>query len=325
MTIRSSRRGFLRGAAAMAIGATMPSTRTYAEAPATRTPGVRVGVLSRQGASYDETLGFCEEAERLGFDVVYVNDHFMGPVPGPAASERCFEAWSLLSALAARTERIRLGVLVTGNTYRHPAVVAKMAVTVDHVSRGRVILGMGAAWLEREHVALGIPFYTPGIRARRLAEAVEVVTRLLAQEKTTFEGKFYTLKDAPFEPKSLQQPRLPILVGGLGEKVVQPLAARHARIWHFLPRATDPAEVKRLCAAFDQICVRVGRDPREVEKATSILPKVLETPSRELRSQMQALVEAGVRQLVLPPLAATDERAVLRRFAEEILPDLRRT
>lgn len=321
----SSRRRFLGGIAAVTVGATLPGARARAGTTlALPGHGIRFGVLARQGASYADTLGFCHEAERLGFDVAYVNDHFMGAIPGPAESERCFEAWSLISALAAQTERIRIGVLVTGSTYRHPAVVAKMAATVDHVSRGRVIIGMGAAWLEREHIALGIPFYTPGIRARRLVESVEVVKRLFTQAKTTFEGKFYALKDAPFEPKSIQKPHPPILIGGLGDKVVQPLAARHAQIWHFLPHAPDPAEVGRLCAGFDKVCADVGRDPREVEKATSIMPKALEAPAKELRAQLRVLVDAGVRQFVLPPLQASQELADIRRFAKEIMPELRR-
>lgn len=275
-----------------------------------------------QNAPYQEIRRFWREAEVLGFDTAFVCDHFMiSPVPTSSPADRCFEAWSLLAALAAETERIRLGVLVSGNTYRHPAIVAKMAATIDHVSDGRLILGMGAAWMEREHAAYGIPFYTPGGRARRLAEAVEVIKKLFTKERSTFTGKYYALKDAPFEPKAVQRPHPAILIGGMGAKVVQPLAARHAQMWHLNVPGNDPDAVRRACQTFDRICGEVGRDPAQVEKMISVNPGLLETVAKDLPGRLRTLKEAGIHHFVLLP--PPTDLAILRRFAREIIPEVR--
>jgi len=316
-----SRRGFLTSLGAAALSTRLAATARAAGTPA---PGRRLqcGITVFQPGPFEELLAFWQEADRVGFDSVFLFDHFMPPSPGPPASERCLEAWSVLSALAAGTRRIRLGVLVTGNTYRHPALVAKMAATVDQVSRGRLILGLGAGWLQREHVAYGIPFYTAPERAKRLREAVQVVKLLLTQEKSTFAGRYYTLKDAPCEPKGVQTPHPPILVGGMGPKVVQPLAARHADIWHFWNPAADVPAIKRLCDGFDAICARVGRDPNTVAKATS-MPVPNDAGLKQLRPQVRAVLETGVRHLIfLPP--PKNDRKVLARLADAVLPEFRR-
>lgn len=317
-----SRRRFLAAAGALAATGTAAVRTIGAETiPAPPRPGgVRVGITVQQGASFSDTLALWQDAERLGFDSAFVFDHLMAASPGQG--EHSFEAWTLLAALAARTERLRVGVLVTCSTFRHAAIVAKMAVTVDHASRGRLILGLGAGWLEREHVAYGIPFDTPTGRARRLVETVEVVRLLFTSERASFKGKEFSLKDAPFEPKAVQKPYPPILIGGRGPKVVQPLAARRADIWHFMVPGNDPPEVRRLIANFDRLCAEAGRDPRQVEKASSVDPNLLKTSPELLRQQIRTLREAGVRFLTLLPPAAND-RGVLQRFAKEILPELR--
>ncbi len=318
-----SRRGFLAAAGTVAAGTL--SVDVGESATAAPTPGsgaIRFGVTAEQGASYGEILRFWRTAERLGFDSAFVYDHFMAAVPGPPERERCLEAWSLLSACAARTRRIRIGVLVTGNTYRYPALVAKMASTVDQVSGGRLIPGIGAGWLEREHVAYGIPFYTKAGRAKRLAEAVEAIKLLFTQERSNFTGKYFTLKDAPCEPKPVQKPHPPILVGGMGPKIVQPLAARHADIWHFVVRGNDPVEARRACESFDRLCGEIGRDPRAIEKATSLDPRLAASPANEVRGQVRALVDAGLRHFVLAPPPGNDLE-VLRWFAKEVIPKFR--
>jgi len=315
-----SRRGFLVAAGTIAAtGALAGAPRAAESAP----PGaIRFGVTAQQGATFPEILGFWRTAERLGFGSAFVYDHFMAVAPAPPQAERCMEAWTLLAALAARTRRIDLGTLVTGNTYRHPAVLAKMAATVDQVSGGRLILGIGAGWLEREHVAYGIPFYTKAGRAKRLAESVEAITALLTQERSTFAGKYVALTDAPCEPKPVQRPHLRLLIGGLGPKVVLPLAVRHADIWHFVAKGNDPVEVRRLCEDFDRQCVAAGRDPHTVEKATSLGPQLASSPAKDVRAQLHALVDAGIRHFVIGPPPGND-RGVLRWFATEILPDFR--
>src|SRR5262249_47882582 len=146
------------------------------------------------------------------------------------------------------------------NTYRYPAVLAKMAATVDQVSHGRLILGMGAGWFEAEHTAYAIPFYSKGGRARRLVEAVEVGEALFTQDKATFPGQDYQLKDEPWAQRPVQPPHPPILIGGMGPKVVLPLVARHADIWNFFA-PDDPVQVKETIVSFDALCQKVGRDP----------------------------------------------------------------
>jgi F420-dependent oxidoreductase-like protein len=280
---------------------------------------LRFGVQTHpEHTTFKDILQIWQDADTLGLDTAFVFDHFI-PIRGDRSGP-CFEGWTLLSALAAHTRRVRVGVLVTGNTYRYPAVLAKMAATVDHVSNGRLILGMGAAWFEPDHTAYGIPFYTAGGRARRLVESVEVVKQLFTQPKSTFTGKYYQLKDAPFAPKGVQQPHPPILIGGMGPKVIQPLAARHADIWNFFVQERDPQAAQRLCTGFDAICRRVGRDPADVEKSTNLHPQ--ELGAKEMRDRITALANVGVQHFILslePPF----DRDVVRRFALEVAAPLR--
>jgi F420-dependent oxidoreductase-like protein len=318
-----SRRTFLKHmgvvAAAGALGAPLGrATPVRAAAPGR----LRFGIQARpEHTTYRAMLDVWQEAEALGFDSAFVFDHFMPIDDRPRGS--CFEGWTLLSALAAGTRRVEVGVLVTGNTYRHPAVLAKMAATVDHVSNGRLILGMGAGWFEAEHTAYGIPFDTVGGRARRLVEAVTVVKSLFTQETSTFKGRYYELRDAPFVPKAVGRPHPPILIGGMGPKVIQPLAARHADIWHFSVKDGDPAQAKERGAFFDAICRRVGRDPGQIEKSISLRAGQLAgKPPKEIRSQVQALAEAGVRHFILS-LPAPYDRRTLGIFAKEVMPALR--
>ncbi len=321
---RVSRRSFVAGmgaaAAAVTLAGYLPGPRS-ARAAAPGGGKRHFGVQTHpQHTTYADVARVWEDADELGYDSAFVFDHFMPIRSDPNGP--CLEGWTLLSALAARTKRVRAGVLVTGNTYRFPAVLAKMAATVDHVSNGRLILGMGAGWFELEHTAYGIPFYTPGQRARRLVESVEVVKQLMTQDTTTFAGKYYQLKDAPFVPKTVQRPHPPILIGGMGPKVIQPLAARHADIWHFFPSG-GPEEVKRLCDSFDALCQKVGRDPAAVEKSVSVRGEdVAAKPAKEMREQLSALAKAGVGLFILS-LSPPFDPKVLRTFAKDIAPAVR--
>ena len=317
---RVSRRGFLQGMGAaagiVALGAELPGPR---RARAARPGKLRFGVQTMpQLVTWDELAATWQEIDELGLDSGFVFDHFM-PIRGDTSGP-CFEGWTLLSALAARTRRVRVGVLVTGNTYRYPALLAKMAATVDHVSGGRLILGMGAGWFDAEHEAYGIPFSTAGGRARRLAESVEVVTRLFAEKRSDFTGKYYRLKDAPFEPKGVQRPHPPLLIGGMGPKVVQPLAARHADIWHFFAEG-DAEAVRPIIARFDDLCRQAGREPSAVEKAMSVRPPDL-TDTKAAQTRLKALADAGIGHFVLG-LSAPYDRALLRTWAKEIAPAVR--
>jgi len=283
---------------------------------------LRFGVqVVPQHTTYADILQTWREVDELGFDTAFLFDHFIPILSDPNGP--CFEGWTLLAAVAAQTKRVKVGLLVTGNTYRNPALVAKMAATVDHVSNGRAILGIGAAWFATEHTAYGIPFYTPSERAKRLKEAITVIKLLFSQQKSTFDGKFYQLKDAPCEPKPVQK-HLPLLIGGVGPKLIQPLAARHADIWHFFPSNEDPREAKRMCERFDQLCQKVKRDPATVEKSLSLRPPQLAGSSKEVISRVTALADAGVRHFIIS-LSPPFDRALLQRFAKEVMPAVRKT
>src|SRR3712207_2512415 len=185
-----------------------------------------------QHTTYEDMLAVWQEAD--GIDVLehaWLFDHYApihSDVNGP-----CLEGWTLLAAYAARTARLRLGLMVTGNTYRHPAVLTKIATTVDVIANGRLDFGIGAGWNEYEHASMGIPLYRPGERIRRLDEACEIVKRLFTQQLTDFDGRYYQLKGARCEPKPIQKPYPPFVIGGGGEQLTLRVVARYADVWNF--------------------------------------------------------------------------------------------
>jgi len=321
-----SRRHFLRSmgattVAATVTGAVFASSQVALAAP-TATRALRFGVqVVPQHTTYTEIQQTWREVDELGFDTAFLFDHCMPVMSDPNGP--CFEGWTLLSTLAAQCKRVKVGLLVTANTYRNPALVAKMAATVDHVSHGRAILGIGAAWFEPEHTAYGIPFYTPSERAKRLNESITVIKSLLSQPKSSFDGKFYQLKDAPFEPKPLQKPHLPLLIGGVGPKLIQPLAARHADIWYFLSNDGDLQVAKSTCESSDLVCQKVKRDPAAVEKSIALRSPQLAGSSEEVASRVKALADVGVRHFIIS-LSPPFDRALLRRFAKEVIPAVRK-
>lgn len=316
-----SRREFVSGVGAGAVLLAASASAGGAATPvAARAGHVRFGVQTPpQHVTYQQILDAWKLADELGFDSAFTFDHFMPIFSDPNGS--CFEGWSLLAALAAQTHRVKVGVLVTGNIYRFPIVVAKMAATIDHVSHGRLILGMGAGWFERESKAYGMPFYTVGGRARRLDESLQVMKMLFTQPRSTFSGKYYQLVDAPFEPKTVQRPHPPILVGGVGPKLLQPIVARRADIWNFFADP-DIAKTRALCEHFDGVCRRVGRDPAEIEKSAGIRATMLEGSAQEVRARLQALVDIGVRHFILS-LPQPYDLGRLRTFARDVFPAFR--
>ena len=213
-------------------------------------------------------------ADSTGWDGIYVADHFMPNEQPPGLGPR-LEAWTALSAIAALTERARLGVLVSGNTYRHPAILAKMAATADRISNGRLVLGLGAGWEVNEHDAYGIELYEIPERLARLDEACEVVRLLLTEERSNFEGHYYRLSDAPCEPKPIQLP-LPLLIGAAGERVSMRMAARWADIWNCWG---TPDLIAHKKAVFEAHCEAVSRDPASVERSTQALLRMSDDPA----------------------------------------------
>ena len=177
---------------------------------------------------FEETLRLTRHAEDTGWDGIWLADHFMPNAPD--TSTPWPEAWTTLAALSSQLSRVRLGTLVTGNTYRHPAVLAKMAATVDHISGGRLVLGLGSGWQENEHNQYGIEFDTFKERLAKLDEACQVIKSLFTETSTTFDGQYYQLREASLEPKPVQSP-LPWMIGGGGEKVTLKITAKYADEW----------------------------------------------------------------------------------------------
>ena len=194
----------------------------------------------------------------LGYDSLWSYDHFIALGSDPAAP--VFDGWTALAALGSLTSRARLGILVTGVTHRNPAILAKMAATLDHVAGGRAILGLGAAWNEGEHRAYGIPFGRDGERLALLDEACTVIRSLFENDVTTFEGKHCAVHDAVLWPKPLQR-RLPILIGGGGERKTLRIVARHADLWNAFG---TPEVVTRKLGILREHCSAVGRDPATI-------------------------------------------------------------
>jgi alkanesulfonate monooxygenase SsuD/methylene tetrahydromethanopterin reductase-like flavin-dependent oxidoreductase (luciferase family) len=209
-------------------------------------------------------LALARSAEEAGLARLYVPDHFMPYAEAVAVSSPVLESWTSLSALAVATTQIGLGTLVLGNAYRHPAVVANMAATLDQVSRGRLLLGLGAGSQPNEHRAYGIELLRPADRMDRFEEALEVITSLLRSGLSSFDGTYYRLDAALCEPASVQRP-LPLLVAGAGERRAIPLAARFADAWHAW---TTPEQFRHKSGLLDAACAAVGREPHDIRRLT---------------------------------------------------------
>jgi F420-dependent oxidoreductase-like protein len=206
-----------------------------------------------------------EAAETGGADDLWIDDHLLSDEGDPEDPK--FEAWSTLAAVAAITKRPRVGHLVAANTFRNPGLTAKLAVTLDHISGGRAILGLGSGWFEREHDAFGIDFGSGfGERLDRLAESVEVIRRLLDGERFDHKGRFYRLHDALAMPRPVQ-PHLPILIGGSGPQKTLRIVARHADLWNTYG---SPASLAASDAILRERCVEAGRDESEIERTVNL-------------------------------------------------------
>ncbi len=295
--------------------------------------GVHAGL---QNTTIAELRELWTRIEELGFDWISIWDHFYAA--DNTGNPHCLEALTTHAALAASTERVECGSLVYSAGYRHPAVLANAMATLDQIARGRVVLGLGGGWLQQEYEAYGLHYGSPGERLRMLNEYIQCVRGLLTQDRTDFDGEFFTLRNAACEPKPVQE-RLPIWVGGGGEKVTLRIVAEHADGWNVPFIAPDAWAHK--AKILDEHCAAVGRDPAEITKtvnvgmaftdeelraqfgpmANYVKPGVLSGSGRQMVDKVGGYVEAGAQYVILA-LRAPFDRAGLERFAAEVMPAL---
>jgi F420-dependent oxidoreductase-like protein len=274
---------------------------------------MRFGIdIAQQRMDWDELVGRVRLSEDLGFDGVWGFDHFV-PMYGEGPGN-CFEGVTTLAALASATSRIRLGLLVTGVTYRHPSVLAAQAVTVDHASHGRLELAMGAAWYEEEHRQLGIDFPRVGERFDRLEDCLEIFTRLFSGEVVDYDGHAFSLAGARLRPVPVQQPHPPLWVGGSGRRRTLPLVARYADVWHCFE---SPRTLRELSGRVDELAAAAGRDPAAIARASSLS---LSEPWDEVRANAEAMHAAGVSYLVCGWPGEGASR--VEEFVTKVMPEL---
>ncbi|HWA64875.1 MAG TPA: LLM class flavin-dependent oxidoreductase [Mycobacteriales bacterium] len=245
--------------------------------------------------SPDDLVERALDCERLGFHALWLFDHLYGPGFPDADA---YEAWTLASVLLAKTTTLRVGHLVSCNNFRHPAVLAKMATSLDVLSGGRVEFGIGSGSYEAEHHQAGLAWGTTAERSERLGEALEIITRMFASPRTSFAGKHYTVDDLPNLPAAVQQPRPPIHIGGAGPKLTLPLVARYADVWNVPTYALD--KLDELSAVLDAECERIGRDPAEITRSVEA---VLVTAAAD---GLDAAIEVGRRRFGGPGFGLDD-------------------
>lgn len=300
---------------------------------------------------YETMTRFGQEAERLGFDSIWVYDHFH-TVPTPQ-QETTFECWMCMAALARDTSTIRLGQMVTCNNYRNPALLAKMASTVDVMSHGRLDFGIGAGWYQEEFEAYGYPFPDGPERLRMLDEGLQVIKTMWTEPYATFEGQYYHVRGAINEPKGVQKPHPPIWVGGSGEKVTLKLVAKYGDACN-ISVGTNPDDYRQKYAVLREHCDRLGRDYASIIKSAHLFLTLVE-PGRdpektaerwlklrnktfeEYRKQafvgtpvetvgwLQRIRDAGTDYVILYFYNDLTHLDTLRLFAEEVLGAMRET
>ena len=285
---------------------------------------LRFGIhAGQQYTDFPSYLELFQTAEQLGLDWASVFDHFM-PIRPADPTGPCFEGPTLLAAMAAHTSRLRLGIIVTGVTYRHPAVGANIAATIDHISGGRVEWGVGGAWFELEHDQYGIAFPAIGKRLAMMGEAAQIMKSLWTNERTTFDGKHYQLKDAMCEPKPLQRPRIPLWIGGSGERVTMRHVAKEADGWNTFLSSLDEFDHK--LEVLRGHCADVGRDVSEIRIQT-VMQIVLGADEREAEEQLRRRAEAmaipldRLREAGLRPFTPDQLTEHLRPYVERGVGD----
>jgi F420-dependent oxidoreductase-like protein len=301
--------------------------------------------LPQAGLDFAALADRAEACEESGFHSMWLADHMWAR---GLPDVDFLEVWTALAALAARTSRLRLGTLVLCNAYRNPALVAKMASSLDHVSGGRLELGLGAGWMEEEFRAYGWHFASPRERVEQLEEGLEVIRRLFTESRSTFQGKYYALDDAANNPKPVQRPHPPITIGGAGERLLLRVVAKHADRWNC--PMNDAVALEHKLEVLRAHCAEVGRDPGRITVSEQVMVVIGENEAELDRrwtfakrafatfADLDALAVRGTPDQVAEALRAKADRGVqlftvmfgdlappetLRLFGERVLPQLR--
>jgi alkanesulfonate monooxygenase SsuD/methylene tetrahydromethanopterin reductase-like flavin-dependent oxidoreductase (luciferase family) len=269
--------------------------------------------------SWEVTVERWQLFEKLGFDSIWDCDHYTQPSrpTGPY-----FEGWSLLAALAAKTSTIRIGCLVNCNTFRHPALVAKMSATIDHISNGRLEVGLGAGWYVPEHTAYGIPFPAPGELVGNFAEAVEVIDLLLRNEVVDYNGKYYQLKEAVFRPQPLQRPRPPFTIGGHKPRMMR-IVAKYAEAWNSFGTVDEMRERNEI---LDDACAAIGRDPAEIWRGlygwAALMPSDPWQSTAAFEDMVGRYAAVGINEFIIDQ-PRDEQLGMAERIAADVIPRLR--
>ncbi len=272
---------------------------------------MRFGFWPNPRSNYEDTKTLALHAEATGYDGIWLADHFLPEEPELIPVH---ESWITMAALSRDVPRVRIGTMVTGNTYRHPAILANMVATMDNLNGGRSVLGIGSGWQKNEHEAYGIEYGTVGSRLRMLDEACQIFQGLFNNDYFDFDGEFYRLNHAPLEPKPKQE-KLPLMIGGGGEKVTLKIAAKYADEWNVWG---DVETLKQKGTILDQHCETIGRDPSEIERCAVALLFLSDNEEylkrvrgatemasiignvSEVRDTVSAYQEAGVEEIIIP-------------------------
>jgi alkanesulfonate monooxygenase SsuD/methylene tetrahydromethanopterin reductase-like flavin-dependent oxidoreductase (luciferase family) len=279
---------------------------------------IRVGIkYSGQDCTADDLRAVWSAVDDAGFDQLWAFDHLASLGPG-GPDRPVFEGWSLLAAMAIATRRVRIGLNVTGNTYRNPAMLAKIAVTVDHLSGGRVEFGIGAAWNEIEHTMYGIEGLDH--RVGRLSESLRIITGLWTEDRVNFAGRYYTMTDAIANPKPVQKPYPPVHIGAGGAMMMK-LVARYADVWNPSGPAGGDAGLARVAGEeLDRLCESIGRDPGLIRRSVQVFWNGLE--ASKIVDRLSGFAAVGFSEFIISPQGAEPLR-VVDAAAREVLPRLR--
>jgi F420-dependent oxidoreductase-like protein len=303
---------------------------------------MRFSIWPTPAQPWDDIHEITAHCEQTGWDGVYFADHFMPNGPGPEPLDGdVLECWSIIAALAASVPRLRLAPLVTSVTYRHPAVLAKIAAAVDQVSGGRLTLGVGAGWQLNEHAAYGLALGTVRERMDRFEEAVQILRSLLTEPRTTFTGEYFQVTDAPAQPAPAQE-RMPLLIGGGGERRTLRIAAKYADHWNAW---TTPELLAHKISVLREHCEQVGRDPAEIHVSTQALlylstdeawvkqhkdqtpgPPVIAGTPGEVADIVGRYQEAGADELIVPDFtlgSRARKKETCDLFMKEVAPAFR--